>query len=156
MDNTKYEYFIQNEKIDTNIKYNRNQISVNLESDDTKILFLPINYNEGYKATNNGKDVEVLKIYDNYIGIKLSEGTNDIKITFIPQGFIPCLIISLITLVLTIILIKTNLYEKILNIKTLSNLAYYIYLVIYLGVVLVIYIGLTLAFIISYFKYIMV
>lgn len=151
MDNNKYEDFIKNEKLDTTIKYNRNQINVNVSTEDEKILFLPINYNDGYTATNNGKEVEVLKLYENYIGIKLNSGENNIQISFMPKGFIPCLIISIITLVLTVIIFKTNLYQKILNIKTFNNLAYYIYLAIYLGIILIIYIGLTIIFMISYF-----
>lgn len=152
MDNNKYEEFVRNEKINTNIKYNRNQVKVGLEVEEEKILFLPINYNEGYNATNNGKKVEVIKLYDNYIGIKLDKGENNITLTYIPQGFIPCLIISIITLVISIILIKTNLYQKLLNINLLNKLAYYIYLFSYLGIILVIYIGLIIVFIISYFS----
>lgn len=151
MDNTKYEEFIQNESIDTNIKYNRNTISANVYTEEEKILFLPISYNEGYKVTNNGKDIEIIKVYDNFIGIKLNEGENDIKISFIPKGLIPCLIISMITLVLAIILIKTNLYHKIIEWKWLQNITYYLYLILYLGIILVVYVGLTLCFIISYF-----
>ncbi len=154
MDNVKYEKFIEEEKIDTDIKFYKNKIDVNINSEEEKILFLPLTYNEGYKATNNGKNIEILKVYDNFIGIKLSKGENNINISFMPKGFIIGLIISTVTLILTVIIIKTNLYEKLLNIKLLNNLAYYVYLVIYLGIILVIYIGLTLAFIISYFKYI--
>lgn len=151
MDNQKYEDFIKNEKIDTKIVYNRNKINIKFETEEEKILFLPISYNEGYSASNNGKSVEILKVYDNYIGIKLNKGENDIMISFMPKGLIPCLIISVLTLIFLIILVRTDLYQKILNIKFLSTLAYYIYLTIYLGIILLVYVGLTLVFIISYF-----
>lgn len=152
MNNQKYEDFINEEKINTNIKYNRNQIKVNIDTnEDNKILFLPIAYNDGYKAINNGEKIEIIKLYDNFIGIKLDNGTNNINITFTPKGLIPFLIISTITLVFTIILIKTNLYQKLLDINLLNNLAYYIYVTIYLGAIILVYIGMTICFIISYF-----
>ena len=151
MDNNLYEKFVSDEYVETNIKYNKNTITASVNTDSKKILFLPVNYNEGYTATNNGKEVEIIKVYDNFIGINLEEGNNDIKLTFIPKGLIPSFIISLITLVLTIILLKTNLYQRILECKVLSNLAYYIYTFIYVALVLVVYIGLTLCFIVSYF-----
>ena len=108
MDNKKYEEFISREKINTDIKYNRNQVKVNVNIDEEdKILFLPIAYNDGYKATNNGEKIEIIKLYDNFIGIKLDKGINNISITFIPKGLILFSIISLITLIFTIILFKT-------------------------------------------------
>ncbi len=151
MDNSKYEEFIEKEKIDTNITYQRNKVLASVNTKEEKILFLPISYNIGYHAVNNQQQTEILKLYDNYIGIKLHPGINNIEISFIPEGLIPCLIIGMITLVLSIILISTNWYQKILDIKILHNLMYYFYLILYLAFVLVIYIGLTICFIISYF-----
>lgn len=152
MDNKMYEDFITNYKLDTDISYNENHIKVNIEGKEDKILFLPIAYNEGYQATNNGKKVEIIKLYENFIGIKLVDGENKIDISFRPNGLIPSVIISLISLIVTIVLIKTNLYNKIINNKYLSNIAYYSYLTIYLLGVSAVYVGLTIVFIISYFK----
>lgn len=151
MDNNKYEKFIKEEKLDTTVSYIRNKINVTLNTDEDKILFLPIAYNKGYKATNNGNNTEVLKVYDNFIGIKLEKGVNNISISYLPTGFKECLIVSIVTLIITVILLVTNMYQKLLDFKILRNFIYYIYLFIYLSLVLFIYIGLTLAFLISYF-----
>ncbi len=155
MDLEKYENFIKEEKIDTNMRYYRNQVSAQVSvEEENKILFLPINYNEGYRATNNGKRVEVIKLYDNFIGIPLQQGENQIEISFVPNGFVPCIIISIVALIFTIILFQTNSYSKILEQKTLANVAYYFYLAVYLGMIIIVYVGLTIIFIISYFTYV--
>lgn len=152
MNNGMYEDFIENEKIDTKVTYHRNQVEVEIEgTEEEKLLFLPINYNKGYHATNNGEKVDIVKVYDNFIGIKLNKGINDIKISFIPTGFTICLIVSVTALVVMIIILVSNLYFKVLEVNTLSNVAYYTYVFVYLAIVAFIYIGLTIVFIISYF-----
>jgi len=154
MDNSKYEEFVKNNYINTNLKYDRNKIKLSVNSDKERILMLPISHNDGYHAINNNKEVEVLKVYDNFIGIKVDEGINNIEINFIPKGLILCTFISLITLILTIIIIKTNIYNKIIENNIISNIAYYTYISLYMLSFVVIYIGGILVFIISYFKYI--
>ena len=151
MDNNKYEDFINNQYIDTNINYNRNKITATVTSEEDKILYLPIAYSDSYKATNNGKEVGVIKVFDNFIGIKLEKGNNNIELTYMPKGLISMVIVSVITLVLTIILLSTKLYNKILDCKFLANIAYYLYLFAYIALILVVYVGGTICFIISYF-----
>ena len=151
MDLAKYEQFLQNNNINTNIKFNRSKITAKVEGTKDKILFLPISYDKGYKATVNGHSTEVIKLYDNFIGIKLEDGVNDITIKYVPNGFIPTLIISAVTLVLTIVLLKVKLYDKLIDVKVLQNIAYYFYLFIYLAIILIVYICLTLCFMASYF-----
>ena len=68
-----------------------------------------------------------------------------------PKGLIPMVIVSVITLVLTIILLSTKLYNKILDCKFLANIAYYLYLFAYIALILAVYVGGTICFIISYF-----
>lgn len=152
MNNKMYEEFIENEKVDTKVVYHRNQVEVMVEGkEEGKLLFLPINYNKGYHATNNGEKVEIIRAYDNFIGIKLNQGENNIKLSFVPTGLIPCSIVSIVTLIAMIIILSSNLYDKILNINILANITYYSYVFVYLAMVVCIYIGFTLVFIISYF-----
>ena len=147
-----YEDFMENEKIDTKVAYHHNQVEVAIEAtEEGKLLFLPINYNKGYHATNNGEKVEIVKAYDNFIGIKLNKGENNIKISFIPTGFQPCLIVSIITLIIMALILVSNIYFKVLNIDILANITYYSYVFVYLAVVAFIYIAFTIVFIISYF-----
>ncbi len=151
MDYQKYEEFMDTQYIDTNISYHRNTVTAKVNGTQGKILFLPINYNKGYTATNDGKIVEIIPLYENYIGIPLHDGENRIQLSYLPVGFVPCIIISMIGLILTVILLKSNCYQKLLDITWLQNIAYIFYLVIYLGIILLVYVGLTICFIISYF-----
>ena len=112
---------------------------------------LPISYNDGYHFTNNGKKIEALKVYDNFIGIRLQEGINNIEISFVPKGLLSSLIISMITLLFTVLILKTKLYKKIITNNILSNIAYYLYVILYLLLFGIVYIGGILVFIISYF-----
>ena len=153
MDNHLYEKFVQDEKIDTKVDYYKNKILVQVESENKQILFLPVAYNEGYQATLNGKEVKVLKVFDNFIGIEVEQGENEITLTFIPPGLKIAALISVVTLVLTIILIKTGLYQKLLTIKGLQNMTYFAYILLYLLIVGVLYVGCTCIYILSYFIY---
>ena len=156
MDLAKYENFINSTNSNNNVKYNRNSISLTVNGKDNKILLLPISYDKGYKATVNGKNIEIQKVYDNFIGIPLQEGENNISLKYIPNGFIPTLIISVVALITTILLIKFNVFSKIWNIEVINNIAYYVYLTLYLGMIVCVYILLTLCFLASYFIYLKV
>ena len=151
MDNNLYEDFTKNNYINTNLKYNRNKIKLSVTIDKEQILMLPISYNDGYHFTNNGKEIEALKVYDNFIGIKVQEGINNIEISFVPKGLLSSLIISMITLLFTVLILKTKLYKKIITNNILSNIAYYLYVILYLLLFGIVYIGGILVFIISYF-----
>ncbi len=151
MDNHKYEEFMDTQYLNTNISYDRNIVTAKVNGMKGKILFLPISYNKGYTATNNGKQVDIITLYENYIGIPLEDGENDIQLSYLPTGFVPCVFISIIGLIFTVILLKSNCYFHLLEVTWLQNIAYYFYLIVYLGIILFVYIGLTICFIISYF-----
>jgi len=153
MDVSKYEEFLTNEKIDLKISYNENKIKVKVNSDKKQLLFLPIAYNDGYSVKNNGKSLEIIKVFDNYLGVMLEVGDNNITFKFIPSGLTLTLCISLITLIGTIIILKTGLYNKLLEIKWLSNFAYYVYLIGYLAIIFFVYIVMTVCFMLSYFVF---
>ena len=154
MDTSKYEDFLNKYKLDTAIKFKENTVSVKVNSEEEKILFLPIGYSDSYKATNNGKKIDTIKLYDNYIGIKLSKGENNIKLTYMPAGFKLFRVVSIISLIITLVLLKTKFYQTIINNNIINNIAYYIYLVLYVGFIFLIYILLTLCFFVSFIKYI--
>lgn len=137
--------------LNTKIDYKRNKVNVKVNSSKEQLLFLPIAYNEGFKAKLNGKTTEVIRVYDNFIGVMVEEGNNDITLSFIPKGLMLTLVISMITLIVTIIILKTNLYDKLLDIQWLQKLTYFIYISAYLLTIFLVYILLTICYIISYF-----
>lgn len=152
MNNSKYEDFTSN-NINTKVEFKKNKINIKVDSDKKQILFLPITYNDGYSATANKTKTDVIKVFDNYIGVMVDKGTNNITLSFVPKGFELTLIVSFVTLILTIILFKSNLYNKLIDNVILCNIAYYTYLFIYLVLLLFIYILMTICFMLSYFIY---
>ena len=151
MDISKYDSFLDSWNDDISVKFNKNKIDVKVDNKDNRnILVLPISYDTGYKALNNGKNVEVLKIYDNFIGIKLDKGVNNISISYTPNGLIIGLVISIVTLIISIILLKSGLYMKIVNNTTISNIIYPIYTGIYALLFILMYILLSIWFVLSY------
>jgi len=154
LDIDKLNTFTDNNYSEFDIKFRENKININIESDQEKILFLPIAYNKGYKATLNGQKTEVLKIYDNFIGIKANKGQNTIKISFVPEYFRLSLVISIMMILGTAIIINTNLYQKILEVKWLQNMAKYVYLGLHAVVMVVIFLIPILLFLVSFIKHI--
>ncbi len=147
--------FVKNYSLDYDIEFKDNNIHLNIDSEEKdKLLFIPVNYNKAYRAYNNGKKVEIVKVYNNYIGIKLNEGNNDINITFVPDGLKSSLIISIIFIITTIGLICTKLYKKLIGIEILQKIARYAYLSLYGLVLLGVYLLPMLAFVLSLFIFI--
>jgi len=154
MDINKLNDFIDNYKIDYDIEFINNKINININSDEEKILFIPISHNDSYTAYNNNEKVELIKVYDNYIGIKLNSGENNITIKFVPAYLKISFIISLAFLILAIILMKTSLYKKLLECKFLQKAAAICYTLAYALVILMVYLLPTIAFFISFIIYI--
>lgn len=154
MDYNKLMDFIDSEKVDNNIKIRDNKVIVNVKSDKDGIFFIPINYIDGYSVKVNNKNSDVIKVFDNYLGVKVDKGENKIVYTYVPKGLIPCTIISIITLLGTIILFKFKLYDRILSCNWLQNVVFKIYLLLYCLMTFVIYFIPIICFVVSYFTYI--
>lgn len=121
-----YIYVSDNKKIEKIIQdINKNDSKFELKSMDKNTikgkatvnqegyLCLPIAYDDGWRAKVNGKTVNVDGIYNVYTGIKLSEGTYDIELYFIPRGFKMGIILTMISIfALVIVIIKEkNIYK---------------------------------------------
>ena len=146
MDVNKLNEFIDDNKIDYDIEFKNNKINININSDKEKILFIPISYNDAYTAYNNNEKVDLIKVYDNFIGITLNNGENNITIKFIPAYLKISFIISLAFIILAILLMKTSLYKKLLECKFLQKAAAICYTLAYALVILMVYLLPIIAF----------
>ena len=150
MNNSKFVDFMNKNHLNTKINFIKNKINVSYKSEEEKILFLPITYSESFKVTNNNKDAKILKIYDNYIGVKLEKGENNISLTYVPKGLKLSLVLSIVAILVTIILLRTNLYDLIIGNKIINSTAYFMYMFAYFQLVLL-HLFLLGAFFASYF-----
>lgn len=115
--------------------------AANSDSDDN-IMFLPVSAINGWSCTVNGESCEIQKVQGCFIGIPLSKGENNIKLSFTPPGWIIGLIVSIGTLVLLIAFcVVLRIFKKKVQIPgwicKLSNFAVYVVLA---GVIVVLYV----------------
>ena len=150
MDFQKYDAFLQNKKTDLTIDYTKNQIKVKVTSDKEQILFLPITYNEGYTLKVDGKDTEILQLYDNYLGVSLTSGEHELEFTFIPKGFKLGALASIAGLILAALIFLTPLYDKIIAWSWLGKMVLWIYLILYLFLMVFMYVLPFLGFVLSF------
>jgi len=143
--------FVEKEKINSQIDFSKNKVKVRVESDGENLLFIPVTYNDGYSVKVNGVKRDVIKVFDNYLGVYTDDGVNNITFTFVPPKFKVSCVISIITLIVTIILIKYNLFLNIRENKVMKFLAEKVYLSVYLFAIILMYIVPTICFILSYF-----
>lgn len=100
----------------TDISYDgANHFSGNIKTTDDRILCIPFAYSKGWKATDNGKSVKVIKVNGMFCGIVLKSGTHNIKLDYTTPGLKIGACISLISLIILIVISrsrKLSIYKK--------------------------------------------
>lgn len=100
----------------SDMKIGKNKITLKVTSEKDGYIAMPISFDEGLRATVNDKKQNVQKINQCFSGVKISKGTSNITITFIPRYFKMGLIMSIVSLVCLIIVISVeNKNNKIYN-----------------------------------------
>lgn len=90
----------------TNISYDgSNHFSGDIKVKDDRILCIPFAYNKGWKATDHGKSIKLMKVNGMFCGLYLKSGEHNIKLTYTTPGLKIGACISLISLIIFIILI---------------------------------------------------
>ncbi len=87
--------------------------------DKENLILFSIPYEEGFRAIVNGRNVEIEKVSNGFIGIKGEVGDNEIELIYRPQGFylgfaltVIAIIICLIFIVKAIIKLKKTKISK--------------------------------------------
>jgi len=140
-------YFI-NHSYDVDINYQNNKVLINYNSLDNDVLFIPITYLDGMTAINNNTNTKIIKLFDNFIGIQLSRGENNIVISYTTPGLKFGTVISLIGIVLSIVFVKGGHY--LTNLDIINKISYGIYFVLFVLFGFAFYIIPFIMFIISY------
>lgn len=139
----KYNEFVSNNYTNAKVTFDVNTINVEVEGHAGELLFLPINYLDGMKS-----EYKLVKVFDNFIGIELKDGINEIEIVYSPNDFKVGIVLSIIGLLLFII------WCYILNKKKLpilSECMSYAYYIVIIGAFLIIYVWGILTFLLSFF-----
>lgn len=141
------QYFEDN-KYEIGINYENNNLNISYNSDNEDILFIPVPYLKGMSATQNGHSTEIIKVFDNFIGIRLKNGENNIKISYTTPGLKISFLLSILGIIGTLLFIK--FYEKITSCEIFNRLTYITYLVLYIVLLLIFYIVPLFIFILSF------
>lgn len=140
--------YFENNKYEVGIDYKNNDLNITYKSDNEDILFIPIPYLKGMSATQNGHSTEIIKVFDDFIGVRLKNGENNIKISYTTPGLKTSILLSILGIIGTLLFIE--FYEKITGCEILNRLTYITYLVLYIILLLIFYIIPLFIFILSF------
>lgn len=127
-----------NEAKSADLKVSSTKIEGTYSTNEDSYLFLPISYSKGINARINGKKVEVEKVFSTFVAIKLTKGTNNIKITFSQPGL--GLGISLSILGIALLVCYLVLKNKLAFFNKIDKIIYYISLSASLLILFILYI----------------
>ena len=89
-----------------NISYDGNNHFIGkIKTSGSKMLCIPIVYNKGWKATDNGNPVKIEKVNGMFIGIHLDKGNHKIKLNFTTPGIKAGGVITVVSVILLIVLV---------------------------------------------------
>ena len=89
-----------------------NYVRGNVITDKNRMLCIAIPYSKGWKASVNGKMVELVKANGMYMAVPLEIGYNEVMLQYRSVGLKEGTIISIITLFVLCIFIGIRLYRK--------------------------------------------
>lgn len=84
-------------------------------------LLLPVNYAKGFSATVNGKKADVSRVFDTFLAVKMEKGQNNIRVTYVPDGFMPGLAFSLAGLLFIPLLVILGKREHLKSVSGLKK-----------------------------------
>lgn len=134
LDIEKYES-IFNVSHDISVSVDRNRINIKGQCEKDTNILLPIVYNDGVES-----DSEIKQVYNTFIGVSLKKGDNDIVIDFKSPLFKPCLIVTIVTFVLMLVLHIVGLKYNIKGNKVVLNIFYVLGIIIYGGFLIKFYV----------------
>ena len=107
------------------VQVSKNKILIDGDSSLNAQFYLPINYDDGFKS-----NVELHSCYNTFLCIPISEGENHIQVTFIPKYFSKCVIVTIGTILLMLLLFFIRKYFDIRNISFIMTIFWIFGLVI--------------------------
>lgn len=154
MDKEKLFNFIDEEKVDSTVSFEKNNVRVKVNSEKDGLFFIPVTYGEGFSAKVDGKIQKIVSVYDNFLGVELTKGNHEIEFSYVCPGLKIASVISISSLIIMIVLFSKGLYFKLLESSLFTKIIEYIYLGIYFIGFISIYLVPFICFILSYFFYI--
>lgn len=146
--------FVQKENVSSEVSFVRNKVQVKVDSEESGLFFIPVTYSDGYNVYVDGKKVELVSVYDNYLGVELASGNHTVEFVYTTPHLKAGILISALTLLLMICLFHFGWYDKILQNKLVGVVVENIYLFLYFFLLFFIYLVPIVCFFLSYIFYI--
>jgi uncharacterized membrane protein YfhO len=110
-------------------------------TEEKKLLLLPVNYDEGFKITNNGvKVTNAQRVAGLFMGIPLNIGENEIAMRYTPPGLKTGALLTLVTCILIAMITWLNSKHQIKINRFFETTASIILQTVWWGVVVFLYI----------------
>ncbi|MCR5104547.1 MAG: YfhO family protein, partial [Eubacterium sp.] len=81
-------------------KISGGHIKAKVNIQNGKTLFTTIPYDDGWKVFDDGKQVEIKKVIDTFVGIDLEPGEHELEFRYTPAGFYLGILVSLLSWIL--------------------------------------------------------
>ncbi len=110
----KYEQFVNDLKSDTLqiTKFENSKILGSIELSESKMLFLTIPYDAGWKIKVNGQKEELSRVNIGFTGIVLPKGNHEIELYYVPQYSKLTSSISIISIILFWLFLCFDIFRK--------------------------------------------
>lgn len=140
LDIEKYNEIFEENTSDINVQIEANKIKITGYSDKDTNIFIPINYDKGWKIYKSNQESSIERVYNNFVGVKINQGENEIELRFTPYLYKESVIATIATIVLMIIMYFVRKKFNIRNVKWLMNIFCILGIVGYVGCVFKFYI----------------
>jgi len=129
------------------------ELTLKVDYPDGRWLFLPIEYNDKWKATINGSSAEITPVMDGaFIGIKLGSEDADIKLKFVPEMQYRCIFITIAGILLLIaVVFMDKKGHRLSDVKFLNGTAIVLFSAAAVGLLIVLYAAPIVGNIVSFF-----
>lgn len=134
------------------LKQNNSGLKLELDSVTKPYVFLPVSYDEGWSCKVNGEKVSEIGYMDGMLSIPVKQGTNEIVLSYVPDGQKPGAVISIIVLLLlaavTVLQKKTDIFaakpegaslDDSKPVKILGQTAYTVFAALFIVVVILLF-----------------
>ena len=106
-------------------------VTAQCRSESDGYIYMSVPYDKGLKAFVNGEEADIIKVNDCFCALKLKEGDNDIRLTFMPYGMGTAVIMTAAGIIILIIrrlfamrnAVRNKLKEEQTALGTLSLMA---------------------------------
>ncbi|HIR75685.1 MAG TPA: YfhO family protein [Candidatus Choladousia intestinipullorum] len=86
----------------TNVKVDGSRVSADLDAKEDGTLMLTVPYDEGWTVYVDGEETEYFRIGEALMGLKVGAGAHTIEMEYMPPGFVPGALLSVLCIALYI------------------------------------------------------